>query len=290
MKKILGLGEAKIKGLSEDGTFEAVISGIKTDRYGDSINPSGWNLKNYKKNPVLLWAHNHDIPTVGRALKIWVEDKVLKIKGEFAPTPFAQELKMLAEQGFLKAFSVGFAPIDYKYNDKGVDFISQELLETSFVNVPAYAEALMRGVKEDKNKYKNFTKETEGTMNWDKIMKSDDRDKIMEENEVKLTKKEFEELKVEMKTGKVLSKKNKDLIDLAISAMEKAINPLKSLLDATSEAENEDDGTGRTKAEKKAKIDLSKLDTNKAKDQLIRIANKAIEAYLIKAREQKNNK
>jgi len=296
MKKIYGLGEAKLKGIAEDGTFEAIISGIKTDRYGDTIDPEGWDLKNYKKNPVLLWAHDHSIPAVGKALKVWVEDKVLKLKGEFAPTQFAQELKLLAEGGFLKAFSVGFAPKDYKFNDKGVDFLSQELLETSFVNVPAYADALMKGVAEDKNKYKHFIKETEGTLNWDKIIETDDREKIVKkENEIIFTQKEFEDFKKEMevKAGKVLSKKNRDLINSAIDAMDKATEPLKNLLEATDEAINNSSSVanGRTEASSEAKANLKKIDSAKAKDQLIKIANKAIEAYLIKARElsRKNN-
>jgi hypothetical protein len=29
-------------------------------------------LKNFKKNPVLLWAHDHTIPAIGTATKIWV--------------------------------------------------------------------------------------------------------------------------------------------------------------------------------------------------------------------------
>ena len=182
MKKIFGLGEFTFKGVnSDDGTFEAVISGIKTDRYGDTINPEGWVLKNFNKNPVLLWAHDHHTPTVGRALKVWVEGKVLMMKGEFAPTPFAQELKLLAENGFLRAFSVGFKPIDYKFNDNGVDFLSQELLEVSFVNVPAYAEALMKTVDGDQDKYKNFNAGTDKSLNWDGLKEKDGRAELLQE-------------------------------------------------------------------------------------------------------------
>ena len=299
-KKIFGLGEFKIKGLNDDGTFEAVISGIKTDRYGDTINPEGWDTKGFKKNPVLLWAHDHYTPTIGRALKVWVDGKNLMMKGEFAPSAFAQELKLLAEEGFLKAFSVGFRPIDYKFNDNGVDFLSQELLEVSFVNVPAYAEALVKGMGKDKDKYKNLMKETERCLSWDGLIAKDGRCDIIKEKKTKkkddeekvvFTKKEFEEFKkeLEIKAGKVLSKKNRDLVKSVIGAMENASAPLKSLLEATEEADDGKGvraGEGRTKASK-ATIDISKLDAEKAKDELIKISRTAIEAYLIKARQGK---
>lgn len=293
---IYGLGEFVSKSIGDDGTFEAVISGIKTDRYGDTINPEGWELKNFKKNPVLLWAHDHYTPTVGRALKVWTEGKNLMMKGEFAPTPFAQELKMLAEQGFLKAFSVGFMPIDYKFNDNGVDFLSQELLEVSFVNVPAYAEALMKKVGENKNNFKNFMKSTEGTMNWEKLIADDGRatllqekqgcakikEKKVEEEKVEFTKSEFEEFKKELeeKSGKVLSKKNRELIQSAVSV-------LQELLDATTE----DDDKSIKDKEKNNNPNLNKatIATGEkvSKEDLVRIAGKAIEAYLIKARQEK---
>ncbi len=284
MKKIYGLGEVKFKGLDDDGTFTAVVSGIKTDRYGDTIDPKGWDLKNFKKNPVLLWAHDHSIPTIGKAIKVWVEEEMLMLKGEFAPTPFASELKLLTEKGFLKAFSVGFAPTEYEPNDKGIDFTKQELLEVSFVNVGAYAEALMKGVSKDKKKYKHFIKETEGTLNWDKIVKSDDRKKLRKTKKIVFTAKEFKELEAEMKTGKVLSKRNRDLINNAIGAMDKATVPLKSLLKATEANKGKDaDKKGRA-VKPKAKT----VDTEKAKSELIKIARSAIEAVLIKSR--KDNK
>ncbi|HBI50276.1 MAG TPA: hypothetical protein DDY21_00280 [Candidatus Moranbacteria bacterium] len=293
MKKIFGLGEFTFKGVnSDDGTFEAVISGIKTDRYGDTINPEGWVLKNFNKNPVLLWAHDHHTPTVGRALKVWVEGKVLMMKGEFAPTPFAQELKLLAENGFLRAFSVGFKPIDYKFNDNGVDFLSQELLEVSFVNVPAYAEALMKTVDGDQDKYKNFIAGTDKSLNWDGLKEKDGRAELLqekkdddkiEEEKIVFTKSEFNDFKkeLEIKAGKVLSKKNRNLVKSVIGAMDSALTPLKELLEATND-EADDKG---------AQLEAKGDDTAKAtKDELIKIAGKAIESYLIKSREDRSKK
>lgn len=177
--------EAKVKVVNkEEGTFEIIASNKKTDRYGDTIDPKGWYLKNYKKNPVILWSHSQGgfgsvaIPPVAKAEKTWVEDdKELRLKGLWAETRFAQELKQLVEGGFLNAVSVGFLPlvpdekgaidiegkmyrqitaaelkwytekgsveIAGKMYGKGTNFTHQELLEVSWVNVPALPSALV---------------------------------------------------------------------------------------------------------------------------------------------------
>lgn len=274
-KKIFGLGEFVAKASGDDSEiFTAVISGIKTDRYGDTVNPEGWDLKNFKRNPVLLWAHDHRIPTVGSATKVWVEGKELMMNFKFAPTPFAQELKTLVVEGFLKAFSVGFMTKAYEFNkNDGIDFLEQELLECSFVNVPAYAEALMKSVEANSDKYKNFIKGSEGTLNWDSIMKSDYRENLLkeknvEEEKVIFSKSEFEKFKkdLEVKAGKVLSKKNRDLINEAISVMENAIAPLKELLEATT-----DDKKIEVEEEKKKTLDFSNFDEKKLDEELDKV-------------------
>ena len=165
---------------SEEGSFEVVASSGKVDRLGDTINPKGWYLKNYKKNPVILWSHSTGgmfggtaIPPVAKAKKVWVEDeKELKIKGIWADTPFAQELRTLVEGGFLNAVSVGFLPLieDEKGlieiegkmyrratdeeiekgiydSERGEKFMKQELLEVSWVSVPALPQALVSARK-----------------------------------------------------------------------------------------------------------------------------------------------
>ena len=168
---------AIVKSLKE-GEFEVVASNAKIDRFGDTINPDGWVLTNYRKNPVILWSHSTGgfagpaIPPVARATKVKVEDGQLKVKGVFAPTPFAQELRTLVEEGFLNAVSVGFLPLvedekgmievegkmyrraneeelkDFtKGHKEGTKFEKQELLEVSWVNVPALPSALVSARK-----------------------------------------------------------------------------------------------------------------------------------------------
>ena len=117
MKKLYTQGIVKSIN-RQAGTFEVVASSGKVDRLGDTIDSKGWYLKNYKENPVILWSHmaggfgTPAIPPVAKAIKVWVEDeKELKLQGQFATTPFAQELRTLVEGGFLNAVSVGFLPL-----------------------------------------------------------------------------------------------------------------------------------------------------------------------------------
>lgn len=114
------------------------------DRHGESVNPSGWKLENYLKNPVVLIAHDYKSLPIGKAIKIWVEENQLHAYIQIADTKAGQEVFYLISKGFLNTVSVGFIPT--KYGVAGQDkftIMEAELLEISFVAVPANPEALI---------------------------------------------------------------------------------------------------------------------------------------------------
>jgi HK97 family phage prohead protease len=122
--------------------YIAVASTSVMDRQNESVSITGWELKNFKKNPVLLWAHNHDIPAIGTAKNIKIEGVGKKAQLVFEPifhdyTPEAQAIKEMFDERILNSFSVGFKPLD----TDGNEYTKQELLEISAVNVPANPEA-----------------------------------------------------------------------------------------------------------------------------------------------------
>lgn len=126
----------------------AVASTATEDRQGESVLAEGWELKNFKKNPVLLWAHDHTQPPIGSAKRVWIEGTGKKAKLMFEPvfheiTELGRAIKRLYEEKILKTFSVGFKPLD----QDGDTFHKQELLEISAVNVPANADAMMLAYK-----------------------------------------------------------------------------------------------------------------------------------------------
>ncbi len=144
--------KSKMLTKASDGTYEFVASDETPDRHGDIVRAAGWDLSNYRKNPVVLFGHKRDTP-VGRAVKTWIEDKVLKIKikmAEEGTSPFIDTLIKLMDQDIVRAVSVGFLPtLEPKYirdpqNDRiiGLEFVGQELLENSIVTVPANPRAL----------------------------------------------------------------------------------------------------------------------------------------------------
>lgn len=131
----------------------AVASTATVDRQGESVSVDGWDIKNFKKNPVLLWAHNHDEPAIGKAKNIKVVGEGKKAQLVFEPifhdkTPFASAIKTLYEgdeslDPVLNSFSVGFRPLDVDGNT----YTKQELLEISAVNVPANSDARVMAYK-----------------------------------------------------------------------------------------------------------------------------------------------
>jgi hypothetical protein len=120
-----------------------VASDSVEDRQGDIIDQNGWDIENFKNNPVIQWAHNPYEPAIGRATKIGYKTingkKALVYQPEFhKKSEMSKLISDLVDEGYLKASSVGFRPLEAMDNT----FTKSELLEISFVNVPANQNAL----------------------------------------------------------------------------------------------------------------------------------------------------
>lgn len=149
MKKYFA--KAYTKATSDDGKLVSVIGSTATvDRYGEIIDQGSWDLKHFKKNPVILWAHNltlgEDRPPIGKATKVKVVNNELQFDIQFdMADPFAADIFRKYKEGFLSAFSVGFIPHKIQRSDSDNDapiLMDNELLELSAVPVPANPEAL----------------------------------------------------------------------------------------------------------------------------------------------------
>jgi len=125
-----------------------VVSTAGVDRDNDTIDPKGWDIENFKKNPVIVWAHDYSQLPVAKAIKLESTEKGLSAEIEFPPIgtyKFADTVHDMLKAGFLSATSVGFKPTKWNENSerKGFDFSGQELLEISIVPVPSNPEALI---------------------------------------------------------------------------------------------------------------------------------------------------
>ena len=136
------------KGPTGDRSFTFVISTGEVDRDNDTVNPNGWDLEHYLRNPIVAWSHDYTKPPVARCTSIGVQGNALVAVAEFPPPglyDLADTVYDLLSTGFLHATSVGFKPIEQTYNTTrgGQDITRQELLEFSIVSIPSNPDALM---------------------------------------------------------------------------------------------------------------------------------------------------
>lgn len=223
-----------------NGKMTAIASDDSVDRMGDSLEAKKWDLKNFKKNPVLQLSHNYMIPPVGIAKNIRIEDKKLLFDPEFHEiTQQAREVKRMYEEGIMRAFSVGFM---FPKDEKG----KYELLEISAVTVPANPNALILEKKYSADRMKEVTgwvcKNVNGKIECkpgENIEDKKNEKEIIEKEEIKKMEKERinKDIKIlqeeisELKEGKILSKKNRELINSTITNINKTVSTLESLLD-----------------------------------------------------------
>lgn len=127
--------------------MDFVMSDATPDRYDDVIEPTGWILENFQKNPIALFGHNSSFP-IGKWSDLRIENNALRGRLRMAPEGTSSridELRRLIDAGILRAVSVGFIPVEMEEREGskyGTRFIKQDLVETSLVSVPANPNAL----------------------------------------------------------------------------------------------------------------------------------------------------
>jgi HK97 family phage prohead protease len=133
-----------------DLEIEMIGSTGSVDRDGEAIDPNGWDLKAFKKNPVILAQHNYQKPPIAKAKSVKLVDGKLMFRIEFSEegiNPEADIYRKLYKTGFMNASSVGFQPKEWEDGDGKKTpyrtFKKQELLELSLVSVPANSDALV---------------------------------------------------------------------------------------------------------------------------------------------------
>ncbi len=144
----------------KERSFLAVASTDTPDRFKDIIEVDGWELKNYRKNPVLMAFHAYHTLPVGRSLEEFADVKGkthrLMFRPQFANYLDTMRMYEMYRDKFLKGFSVGFLPIksepikddkkkkedDHPFWHTPTRFKKQELLENSVAPVPANPDAL----------------------------------------------------------------------------------------------------------------------------------------------------
>lgn len=137
-------GESK----SEAGSpIRFVASTENVARDGLVIEAAGWQLNNYRKNPVFLWAHDYSgaRPPIGRA-EVSLGDRELLADVTFDQgDEFARDIERKYREGFLSTVSVGWDTLEFapsKSMNQPPRITKAELLDISAVPVPGDPDAL----------------------------------------------------------------------------------------------------------------------------------------------------
>jgi HK97 family phage prohead protease len=134
-----------------------VLSTFDLDRFGERIDPAGWDFSQFLKNPVVEWAHNFLIPAIGKIEGLTVDESGLHGRVIFNGKdydPFGWAVGQRVAAGVIRAGSVGFRVIEIEIPNKtdrkdgtNLIFRKQELVEFSICNVPANPYALAKAIE-----------------------------------------------------------------------------------------------------------------------------------------------
>jgi len=137
---------------SEDGWMVASTPAVDRDR--DRVMPMGADLVDFGKNPVLIFGHNYSEPwsIIGRVAETVVGLDGIRFRPELRQAANDADpmnvVRLLWDEGLLRAASIGFNPLEWKENEfGGKDFTKWSLLEISLVPIPANQEALRMAAK-----------------------------------------------------------------------------------------------------------------------------------------------
>ena len=130
----------------EGSAHRMVIAANELSRNGDELNLRGISFKNYRKNPVVLWAHDsyQGIP-IAKTVKIGHDDQG-RIAADFefnSDDEFAARVENAWNGGFIRAASIRYMPtkvvemLDEQGRVDRLRIEESELLEWSLVAVPA---------------------------------------------------------------------------------------------------------------------------------------------------------
>lgn len=126
----------------KEGEVDFVVSTGALDAHGERIDVDGIMLKDFKKNPVVLWAHDGFNLPIARATKIWKDSGKLMARAEFyLKDEFPRKVYNYIVDGFLNAVSIG-GKVD-EWGSDGITIKKLNMKEFSVVSIPANQEALV---------------------------------------------------------------------------------------------------------------------------------------------------
>jgi hypothetical protein len=142
--KAVGMVEAVAESTNPSGEFDVILSAQTEDRDGDVLASDEW------KTPLpehITFDSDHGMSvetTVGSGRPFINEDGDLQVRGSYASTPHAQNVRTLVVEGHIRTTSVAF--MTSKKMVKGAK-PERELLNGAFVAIPSNREAVVLSSK-----------------------------------------------------------------------------------------------------------------------------------------------
>ena len=138
---------------AESGTYRFVASTERVDSAGRSLLVSGWELDDFRQNPVMLWDHGLSaalerepigtVPQIGTDTFGGKPALIAEVKPASTLSPTAERLWSMVDAGDLKAVSIGATALADPVRDGDtLVYHSQKLDELSLVAVGANSDAL----------------------------------------------------------------------------------------------------------------------------------------------------
>lgn len=163
----LGIESRAAEGAGDRPVVTVVGTDGSEDRHGSVINPNGWDIESYERNPVVLWGHQAaDIPAIGKTINLRRSGGQWLFDIEFATEQWRHMASNLAattyelmRDGFLNAVSVSFIPKEWADREaktipsffaENVEYKRQELTEISVVNIGSNRNALQKALEAGK--------------------------------------------------------------------------------------------------------------------------------------------
>src|SRR5580693_1263960 len=98
----------------EEKWSDVIISTEDIDRSGEIVRQNGWELANYKNNPIVLWSHDYYSLPIGVCTETYLTEKngvpALSARGVFYLAdinPLAQQIRHMYDYGVKSGLGVG---------------------------------------------------------------------------------------------------------------------------------------------------------------------------------------
>lgn len=141
----------------DENSFEIVLSTGTKDRDGEEVLPEEWELP-LPEHITMDADHGMTAEKTVGSGKPTIEDGKMIVRGSWAKTPLANDIRSLVNDGHIKTTSVAFLRKTATDQKSGAKVVKRELLNGAFVAIPANPEAVVLSSKAGARNNKNDAK------------------------------------------------------------------------------------------------------------------------------------